>query len=148
MRRARAVNPNQPVVGPAEAASILGWDARRVAVYARRGVLPAPLAWLAMGPVWRREDLLRWMAERGMATAAQAWKAVPRGREPSSPPGGAPAKPVRFVSQYRGLTLFGAPGVGSVRFVAGVFETADPVLVEWLRRHPGYGIDFREAPAE
>jgi hypothetical protein len=45
------------LVGVSEAASLLGWDRRRVATYAQRGVFPEPVASLASGRVWRREDV-------------------------------------------------------------------------------------------
>jgi hypothetical protein len=45
------------VVGVSEAASILGWDRRRVATYVSRGTFPEPIAALASGRVWRREDV-------------------------------------------------------------------------------------------
>jgi hypothetical protein len=45
------------LVGVAEAAAILGWDKRRVATYVERGSFPAPVASLASGRVWRREDV-------------------------------------------------------------------------------------------
>ncbi|MGZ4109972.1 MAG: hypothetical protein ACXVQU_08815 [Actinomycetota bacterium] len=45
------------IVGVAEAAAILGWDKRRVATYVERGSFPAPVAALASGRVWRREDV-------------------------------------------------------------------------------------------
>jgi hypothetical protein len=45
------------LVGVAEAAAILAWDKRRVATYIERGSFPAPVAALASGRVWRREDV-------------------------------------------------------------------------------------------
>jgi hypothetical protein len=45
------------IVGVSEAASILGWDRRRVATYVSRGAFPQPIAALASGRVWRREDV-------------------------------------------------------------------------------------------
>ena len=45
------------VVGVSEAARVLGWDRRRVATYVSRGVFPQPIAELASGRVWRREDV-------------------------------------------------------------------------------------------
>ncbi len=45
------------LVGVAEAAAILGWDKRRVATYIRRGSFPDPVASLASGRVWRRDDV-------------------------------------------------------------------------------------------
>jgi hypothetical protein len=48
----------EPVlVGVAEAAELLGWDKRRVATYAERGSFPSPVASLASGRVWRRDDV-------------------------------------------------------------------------------------------
>ena len=45
------------LVGVKEAAEILGWDPRRVATYRSRGSFPAPVAELAMGPVWLRRQI-------------------------------------------------------------------------------------------
>jgi hypothetical protein len=45
------------LVGVAEAAAILGWDKRRVATYIERGSFPAPIASLAAGRIWRRDDV-------------------------------------------------------------------------------------------
>jgi len=45
------------LVGVAEASEILGWDRRRVSTYVRRGAFPEPIASLASGRVWRREDV-------------------------------------------------------------------------------------------
>ena len=45
------------LVGVAEAAAILGWDKRRVATYVERGSFPSPVASLASGRIWRREDV-------------------------------------------------------------------------------------------
>lgn len=45
------------LVGVSEAASLLGWDRRRVATYVERGAFPEPVASLASGRVWRREDV-------------------------------------------------------------------------------------------
>lgn len=46
-----------PLVGVAEAAQILGWDRRRVITYLDRGSFPSPVASLASGRVWRRDDI-------------------------------------------------------------------------------------------
>ena len=64
---ARRPNGNGPVtvvvevapdlVGVAEAASILGWDKRRVVTYVDRGSFPEPVARLAGGRVWARVDV-------------------------------------------------------------------------------------------
>ncbi|MBI3649202.1 MAG: hypothetical protein HY240_10715, partial [Actinobacteria bacterium] len=45
------------IAGVAEAAEILGWDKRRVITYLSRGSFPEPLASLASGRIWLREDL-------------------------------------------------------------------------------------------
>jgi hypothetical protein len=45
------------LVGVAEASEILGWDRRRVSTYVRRGAFPEPVACLASGRVWSREDV-------------------------------------------------------------------------------------------
>jgi predicted DNA-binding transcriptional regulator AlpA len=45
------------LVGVAEAAAILGWDKRRIFTYLGRGAFPEPLAILASGRVWRRDDV-------------------------------------------------------------------------------------------
>jgi predicted DNA-binding transcriptional regulator AlpA len=45
------------LVGVSEAAEILGWDRRRVITYVDRGSFPAPVARLASGRVWRRDDV-------------------------------------------------------------------------------------------
>lgn len=45
------------LVGVSEAAELLGWDRRRVATYVGRGVFPEPVATLASGRVWRRQDV-------------------------------------------------------------------------------------------
>jgi hypothetical protein len=45
------------VAGVAEAAEIMGWDKRRVVTYIDRGHFPEPIAWLASGRIWLREDV-------------------------------------------------------------------------------------------
>lgn len=45
------------LAGVAEAAAILGWDKRRVMTYVSRGSFPRPIASLASGRVWRRDDV-------------------------------------------------------------------------------------------
>jgi hypothetical protein len=45
------------LVGVKEAAEILGWDPRKVATYRSRGRFPEPIAVLAMGPVWYRQQI-------------------------------------------------------------------------------------------
>ncbi len=45
------------LVGVAEVADILGWDRRRVSVYIRRGKFPEPVARVAAGPLWTRQQI-------------------------------------------------------------------------------------------
>jgi predicted DNA-binding transcriptional regulator AlpA len=45
------------LVGVAEAAEILGWDKRRIFTYISRSSFPEPVAMLASGRVWRRDDI-------------------------------------------------------------------------------------------
>lgn len=45
------------LVGVKEVSEILGWDQRKVSVYLGRGKLPKPVAHLAAGPVWQRQDI-------------------------------------------------------------------------------------------
>jgi hypothetical protein len=52
------------LVGVSEAADILGWDRRRVATYVSRGAFPEPVAALASGRVWRREDIVAFGEDR------------------------------------------------------------------------------------
>jgi hypothetical protein len=52
------------LVGVSEAATILGWDRRRVATYVSRGAFPEPIAALASGRVWRREDVEAFRRDR------------------------------------------------------------------------------------
>ena len=52
-----AVEVVPALVGVAEAADLLGWDRRRVATYVDRGTFPEPVARLACGQVWRRDDV-------------------------------------------------------------------------------------------
>ena len=49
------VIPN--LVGVSEAAEIMGWDKRRVITYIDRGHFPDPIASLAGGRIWLREDV-------------------------------------------------------------------------------------------
>jgi hypothetical protein len=61
---ALVVQETPDLVGVSEAASILGWDRRRVATYVARGAFPSPLASLASGRVWRREDVEAFARDR------------------------------------------------------------------------------------
>lgn len=51
------VEETPDLVGVTEAAAILGWDRRRVITYVSRGAFPSPIATLASGRVWRRDDV-------------------------------------------------------------------------------------------
>lgn len=61
---ALVVQETPELVGVSEAAAILGWDRRRVATYVDRGAFPAPLAALASGRVWRRDDVEAFALDR------------------------------------------------------------------------------------
>ena len=58
-RTALTIEITPPLAGVAEAAAILGWDKRRIITYVDRGSFPEPIAELAGGRVWRREDVER-----------------------------------------------------------------------------------------
>jgi hypothetical protein len=58
------VQETPDLVGVSEAATILGWDRRRVATYVSRGAFPAALARLASGRVWRRDDVEAFARDR------------------------------------------------------------------------------------
>lgn len=60
------------LAGVAEAAEILGWDKRRVITYIDRGSFPPPIAALASGRVWRREDVEAYAAEWRRRRVAKA----------------------------------------------------------------------------
>ncbi len=53
------------LVGVAEIAERLAWDRRRVSTYVGRGLFPEPVAELAMGKVWRWDDVKKVAVERG-----------------------------------------------------------------------------------
>jgi hypothetical protein len=58
------VEETPDLVGVTEAAEILGWDRRRVVTYVARGAFPRPLASLAGGRVWRRDDVEAFARDR------------------------------------------------------------------------------------
>jgi len=60
------------LVGVSEVATMLGWDRRKVAVYAERGHLPGPVAELAGGRVWRRADIEAFKAGIGAGGGGRA----------------------------------------------------------------------------
>ena len=66
LREALIVEVLPALAGVAEAARIMGWDKRRVITYLDRGAFPSPLATLASGRIWRREDV---------ETYAASWRA-------------------------------------------------------------------------
>jgi hypothetical protein len=51
------------LVGVSEAAEIMGWDKRRVITYIDRGHFPEPIASLAGGRIWLREDVDAYAAD-------------------------------------------------------------------------------------
>jgi hypothetical protein len=58
------VEETPDLVGVSEAATILGWDRRRVITYVDRGAFPEPIASLASGRVWRRDDVESFARDR------------------------------------------------------------------------------------
>lgn len=62
------------LAGVAEAAAIMGWDKRRVVTYLDRDRFPRPLAALASGRIWRRQDV---------ESFAKEWRARQRARRRS-----------------------------------------------------------------
>lgn len=52
------------LVGVAEVAEMLGLDRGAVRSYRSRGYLPEPFVVLAMGPIWRREEIIDWYESR------------------------------------------------------------------------------------
>lgn len=75
-----AVEVVPALVGVAEAAELLGWDRRRVATYVDRGTFPEPVARLACGQVWRRDDVEAFGATRRVRRRADARRAPARRR--------------------------------------------------------------------
>jgi hypothetical protein len=59
------------LAGVAEAASIMGWDKRRVITYIDRGSFPEPVQALAAGRVWLRDDIERFAREWRARRAAR-----------------------------------------------------------------------------
>ena len=57
------INPAD-LIGHKEAAAMLGWDPRRITTYRQRGSFPEPIAQLASGPVWTRQQIEDWKASR------------------------------------------------------------------------------------
>lgn len=53
------------IVGTAEAAELLGLQKSNfVTRISKRTDFPAPIARLAMGPLWYKEDILKWKKEK------------------------------------------------------------------------------------
>jgi hypothetical protein len=52
-----SVEVTPALAGVAECAEIMGWDKRRVITYIDRGHFPEPIASLAGGRIWLREDV-------------------------------------------------------------------------------------------
>lgn len=51
------------LMGAAEIATYLGISRQRVQQLARLEHFPEPVAYLTMGKVWRRKDIIRWKEE-------------------------------------------------------------------------------------
>lgn len=58
----------QPLVGTAEIADLLQVSRQRVYQLSQHPDWPQPIARLAMGAVWRREDIRTWAKLRGRDT--------------------------------------------------------------------------------
>lgn len=52
------------LVSVAEIAALAGVKPGTVIKWRQRGLLPAPVATLQAGNIWRRRDIERWLAER------------------------------------------------------------------------------------
>lgn len=79
-RSALTVEVVPGLAGVAEAARIMGWDKRRVITYLNRGSFPQPVAALASGRVWRREDLEAFARSWHARQAERAARAARAGR--------------------------------------------------------------------
>jgi hypothetical protein len=53
-----------PIVGVAEAAAMAGMSRNHFAVLRTRGQVPEPQVVLAMGPIWKRSVIERWVEGR------------------------------------------------------------------------------------
>jgi hypothetical protein len=56
-----------PIVGIAEVAEMAGLSRANVRMMRSRGLLPEPQVVLAMGPVWKRSVIERWVKKRAKA---------------------------------------------------------------------------------
>lgn len=75
-----------PVLGTAEVAAVLGWKRSRVAVSYSRGQLPTPLAVLACGPIWRREDIDAFIARDKVSESSSLAPAAEAPQVEAAPP--------------------------------------------------------------
>lgn len=55
----------EALVGTAEIAELLGVTNQRVDQLSRTDAFPAPIAVLAAGRIWKRDDIERWARETG-----------------------------------------------------------------------------------
>lgn len=53
-----------PLVGLAEASTILGWSKQQTSVYIRREKFPLPIQILASGPIWTKQQILEFKDAR------------------------------------------------------------------------------------
>lgn len=58
---------NPPIVGMAEIAEMTGIARSHLRTMRTRGQLPEPQVVLAMGPVWKRSVIERWIKKRARA---------------------------------------------------------------------------------
>lgn len=52
------------LVSMAEIATLIGVNVTAVRGYRTKGKLPEPIVTLAIGPIWRRSDIVEWQAAR------------------------------------------------------------------------------------
>lgn len=62
----------EELVGASEAAELLGIKTSTITAYVARRQIVAPIVTLACGPVWLREDILRWHNQRPGQTRPDA----------------------------------------------------------------------------
>jgi len=52
------------LVSMREIATMLGTSLGTIGSYRSKGYMPEPFATLAIGPIWRRDDIIEWQATR------------------------------------------------------------------------------------
>lgn len=54
------------LINSMEVAVILGWSIGKVSVYAQRGKLPDPIAYIGGRPIWARSQIEKFIKEGGL----------------------------------------------------------------------------------